>query len=626
MRDLLRRARPRLAGALSAAVVVMSLGSTGLPGTAAAASSRPARTLYKQAQTTEGKLRKSSKLQTSRAEWEKAVLAYRKVVARYPRSGYCDNALLGVGNLYREMASRFRSDHYRSDAISAYRMLVKEYPSSSLGDDALWAIVEIEKDRGDRSRLVKAGKSYLASFPRGKRASKVKNLMKKKAPATKVPTPPPPGLARVFDLRFWSGKTSTRVVLDLESKVELESDRVGNPERLWIDLVGTRLHPNLAKRLFPVGDGLLERIRIAQNRPGAVRVVLDFKGSWRAQRLLSRRAPPPGGGHQGPARPAGPGGRRGPAGGTEGRHLVPGRTRAAPKARGRARKRARRRPTKAPPPTPEARADLPPPEPPAANRAGSYSLARQLGPGRPSHRHRPGPRRSRSRDHRAQGAAGEGPGPGRVPPPAGASAQRAGRRGPDDPLHRRLRPPGGAHRRRQHQASRPVPLHPRQRGEELQGRGHRDVLPQLRPEQPRRGGGGPRERHLPGDPEGPPEPGPEASPSPPRSTRARTSPTRSRRPWSRASAAPTRSATGGCTPPPSTSSSEPTCPRSWPRSASFPTPQPRSDSRPPPTATPLARSLYLGVKAYLEALSRNQTRQLTQSRRRSTVPGGTPSR
>ena len=56
-----------------------------------------------------------------------------------------------------------------------------------------------------------------------------------------------------------------------------------NPDRLWIDLVGTRLHPNLARRVFPVGDGLLEQVRIAQNRDDVVRVVLDFKDVWEHQ-------------------------------------------------------------------------------------------------------------------------------------------------------------------------------------------------------------------------------------------------------------------------------------------------------------------------------------------------------
>jgi N-acetylmuramoyl-L-alanine amidase len=332
------------------------------PPPATAASSGPAKKLYEQARTSESRLRQSKKRQTDRAEWEKAVLAYRKVVARYPRSGYCDNALLAVGKLYGEMGERFDSDQYRSDAISAYRMLVSQYPSSSLGDEALWAVVELERDGGNRSRLVKAGKSYLATFPRGKRASQVKTLMRQKSPTTRVPSPPPPGLARVFDLRFWSGKTSTRVVLDLESKVKLDSDRVGNPERLWIDLIGTRLHPNLEKRVFPVGDGLLERVRIAQNRPDAVRIVLDFKGAW-DHNFFYLDGPPrlvidvKGRGKGGPAMADAGAGKAAPGNG---------------KTAGSAKK----------PPSPPARsAALPAPAPPTANRGGSYSLARQLGLG-----------------------------------------------------------------------------------------------------------------------------------------------------------------------------------------------------------------------------------------------------
>jgi N-acetylmuramoyl-L-alanine amidase len=351
-----------------------------------AEAANPARTLYKQAQTTEGKLRRSNSAQRSRAEWEKAVLGYRKVVARYPRSGYCDDALLAVGDLYREMARRFDSHQYRSDAISAYNLLVKEYPSSSLGDDALWGIVQIERDSGQRQRLVKAGKVYLAFFPRGDKASEVKKLMQKKAPATRVPSPPPPGLARVFDLRFWSGKTSTRVVLDLEAKVKLQSDRVGNPERLWIDLVGTRLHPNLEKRTFPVGDGLLERVRIAQNRPNAVRVVLDFKGSWE-HNVFYLDAPPRlvvdiKGKPVPPSRVAEaekPSSSKPPASKAE---TTPGQSAPAGEKAPETRVASTPKPeaAKAPPASSPA-ADLPAPEPPAANRKGSYSLARQLGLG-----------------------------------------------------------------------------------------------------------------------------------------------------------------------------------------------------------------------------------------------------
>jgi N-acetylmuramoyl-L-alanine amidase len=378
--------RPRLGAALLAAAIAVAVCPLAAPRAATAASSGPAEKLYEQARASESQLRKSKKRQADRAEWEKAVLAYRKVVARYPRSGYCDNALLAVGRLYGEMGKRFRSDQYRSDAISAYRMLVSQYPSSSLGDDALWGVVELERDGGNRSRLVKAGKSYLATFPRGKRASQVKTLMRQKAPTTRVPSPPPPGLARVFDLRFWSGTTSTRVVLDLENKVKLDSDRVGNPERLWIDLIGTRLHPNLEKRVFPVGDGLLERVRVAQNRPDAVRIVLDFKGAW-DHNFFYLDGPPrlvidvKGRAKAGPAMADAGAGKPAPGNGkTSASASAAGGGGSAPGSASAKGGRATSATSK-PSPPPARSSDLPAPAPPTANRGGSYSLARQLGLG-----------------------------------------------------------------------------------------------------------------------------------------------------------------------------------------------------------------------------------------------------
>jgi len=162
--------------------------------------------------------------------------------------------------------------------------------------------------------------------------------------------------------------------------VELRSDRVGNPERLWIDLIGTRLHPNLARRVFPVGDGLLEQVRIAQNRPDVVRVVLDFKDSWQ-HNFFYLDAPP-----RLVIDVTGPGAR-------EGQPQIADATAppsASPPADGSGAARgnppsgsARAKETPADPPAAPSRTgrDLPPPEPPAANRGGSYSLARQLGLG-----------------------------------------------------------------------------------------------------------------------------------------------------------------------------------------------------------------------------------------------------
>ncbi len=392
------------------AALLAALLCAGPPPLPAAAAARPARVavtpprrpdsaLFLEAQQAEVALKASPRLAGRTAEWEGVVLRYRRLVARYPKSGYSDNALLAIGNLYREMGTRFHTARYDDDAVKAYRALVSEYPRSRLGDDALWAVVQMAQVANDRKRIAEAGKAYLDAFPDAPRAGEVKALLRRKTPSAPLPSPPPPGLVQVTDLRAWSGDSSTRVVVDLDKKVKLLYDRIADPDRLFVDLVGTRLHPNLKNRSFPVGDGLLEKIRLAQNKDDVVRVVLDFKdvkdhsiffledptrlvidvrGAARAGTRVAEKAEPTPGSVDAlpshrldgmvaspPASRQTPGAKAAPIviGSAEG----PGPTSSAPPREASGRDRSRRAP--------------PAPEPPDLNRAGSYSLARQLGLG-----------------------------------------------------------------------------------------------------------------------------------------------------------------------------------------------------------------------------------------------------
>ena len=296
------------------------------------------------------------------------------------------------------MGTRFRTPRYEDDAVKAYRALVSEYPSSRLGDDALWAAVQMAQVANDRKRIAEAGKAYLDAFPDAPRAAEVKAILRRRTPSAPLPSPPPPGLVQVTDLRAWSGDSSTRVVVDLDKKVKLAYDRIADPDRLFVDLVGTRLHPNLKNRSFPVGDGLLEKIRLAQNKDDVVRVVLDFKdvkdhsiffledptrlvidvrGAARPTKVAETPEPAP------PPVDALPS------------HRLDGMVASAPTPRqtpgtkpiaiGSSQAPS---PTSSAPPRevsgrdPSRRKGAPPaPEPPELNRAGSYSLARQLGLG-----------------------------------------------------------------------------------------------------------------------------------------------------------------------------------------------------------------------------------------------------
>ncbi|WP_419804936.1 N-acetylmuramoyl-L-alanine amidase [Terriglobus sp.] len=83
-------------------------------------------------------------------------------------------------------------------------------------------------------------------------------------------------LAQVTGIRHWSTPTYTRVAIDLGDQVKYEAARVPNPDRIYFDLHGTHLAPELQGKLVNViDDGFLKRVRIAQYTADSTRVVLD---------------------------------------------------------------------------------------------------------------------------------------------------------------------------------------------------------------------------------------------------------------------------------------------------------------------------------------------------------------
>ncbi|MEO5760685.1 MAG: N-acetylmuramoyl-L-alanine amidase [Vicinamibacteria bacterium] len=259
--------------------------------------SRPDRSLYQAALRSEQTLRASTRLSGNRTEWEKVASSYRNVVDRFPRSPYCDDALLKAGDLQREMFKTFKNRKYADQALTSFALIVDEYPGSRLGENALYATYQILRERGENSGARDAAKKYVEAYPEGHQARALASLMAqtkmtstskpvgKKVPSDEIPTggaqferseTPSRGQVQVYGVRFWSGNESTRVVIDLDRKVEIKQDRLQSPPRLFVDLLGTRLHPNLVGKTFPVGNAFLKQIRIGVNRENVVRVVIDF--------------------------------------------------------------------------------------------------------------------------------------------------------------------------------------------------------------------------------------------------------------------------------------------------------------------------------------------------------------
>jgi N-acetylmuramoyl-L-alanine amidase len=83
------------------------------------------------------------------------------------------------------------------------------------------------------------------------------------------------GLARVNDVRLWSGPEGTRLVVDLSAPARYSVFTLANPNRVVIDLANATLSP---RKTLPTGQGPVQRVRSGP-RPGHdLRIVLDTIG------------------------------------------------------------------------------------------------------------------------------------------------------------------------------------------------------------------------------------------------------------------------------------------------------------------------------------------------------------
>ena len=79
----------------------------------------------------------------------------------------------------------------------------------------------------------------------------------------------------VRDVRMWTAPDHTRLVFDLNRKVEYKLFRLHNPERIVIDMQKTTFKSNLKHLSLP--DPVVEAIRHGRSGKGALRIVIDVK-------------------------------------------------------------------------------------------------------------------------------------------------------------------------------------------------------------------------------------------------------------------------------------------------------------------------------------------------------------
>jgi N-acetylmuramoyl-L-alanine amidase len=93
------------------------------------------------------------------------------------------------------------------------------------------------------------------------------------------------GEAQVLSSRIWPARDYTRLTLESKSLIKHSLFSVKEPERLVLELETDDLSPALAELHGKVAteDPYIQGLRVARNRPGVIRVVLDLKADVKPQ-------------------------------------------------------------------------------------------------------------------------------------------------------------------------------------------------------------------------------------------------------------------------------------------------------------------------------------------------------
>jgi N-acetylmuramoyl-L-alanine amidase len=299
--------------------IALLLGSAS-PGAAAGSSSansnasrqQAASAQYSRAEDLRAALNERPASKRTLAEYKQVVDSYRRVYLITPRAAEVPEALLAVGELYTEMGDRFGRTYYQS-AVGSYQFLVHQYPASKHVQDAMLRVAQLQRDQlGDPALSSKSYEEFLKKYPRSPRRREVQEALAELAllrdserPA--APKSPPPATAargvepektahttrtaepetharsrgatpQVRRISTRASADSTRIIIDLDDGIEYSSARISNPDRIFFDLHGIRLTPELAKASIRVEGDMLTAVRLGQNPSGTVRVVLDVNG------------------------------------------------------------------------------------------------------------------------------------------------------------------------------------------------------------------------------------------------------------------------------------------------------------------------------------------------------------
>ncbi len=229
----------------------------------------PARTMYTQAlareQTVRTALAAPSTTAAVLADVHAVVAAYEALVRRYPGSGYSDDALWQAGRLSLDAFTRFGQPPDRDAAVRLLKRLTAGYPSSKL-------VAQVPEQ---------LAKVNAAGGHMGPPLQTATDATPHTSPNAAVdPRAGPSRIATIKDIRRAVLPDAVRITIELDGEVPFHEERIPDPDRVFVDLPGTRAAAPLVDQTlrFTSDADIVRQVRIGRHPNRTTRVVLDAAG------------------------------------------------------------------------------------------------------------------------------------------------------------------------------------------------------------------------------------------------------------------------------------------------------------------------------------------------------------
>jgi N-acetylmuramoyl-L-alanine amidase len=186
------------------------------------------------------------------------VSAYQALVRRFPASGYSDDALWQAGRLELDVFAQFGEARDKDVGIRLLRRLAADYPTSKL----VKRVPEV-------MATLKASPSAAAPPP--------PPLAAKPIPAAYGPTAP---IATVRSIKRTVLPDVVRVVIDIDGEAPFHDERIGEPDRLFVDLAPAQAVSALVDQTlrFTSDSDIVRQVRVGKQPNKTTRIVLDAGG------------------------------------------------------------------------------------------------------------------------------------------------------------------------------------------------------------------------------------------------------------------------------------------------------------------------------------------------------------